>query len=133
MSVTAKKMDVQSVNNTTVQDTQNNFKQNGVTVSLSVPIIDSVNGLVNTAKTVGKSSNSRVNTMAMASTAIKAHDAAQDMQGLSNAKGLSDVTKGVSLSISLGSQKNQSSQHTDGSEVVSSVIKGKYVELLTRL
>ncbi len=118
VNIAAKQIDVQSVTNTASQDTVHKFKQSGLTVSLSVPVVDTVTGLASSAKTMSKSKNSRVNAMAAANTAMQGYEAGQAIQDFAK-----NPKSGISLSISLGSQKSKSESHIKSGEVQASRIQ----------
>lgn len=118
VGITAKQIDVSSVVDTTSMDTVQKFEQSGLTVSVSVPMMDTMNGLSGASNTLGQSKNSRVNAMAAANTAYKGYQATQALKNMNP----SDAMGGASLSVSLGNQKSRNEQHVSTSKAQGSKI-----------
>ena len=92
------------------------FRQSGLSVSLSAPVLSALQGAAAMAENVGQVGDARMKALAVASTAIKAQEATQALQADPKAAG------GVSISITVGSSQSKSRTETDtttqqGSEI----------------
>ncbi|OUY05879.1 hemagglutinin repeat-containing protein [Acinetobacter populi] len=113
------------------------MEQKGLTVAVNVPVVNLVQGAVQSVKQVGQSGSDRVNAMASANAAFDSYKTAQSLSGLKDAvgaaKNASDAAKAanVSVSITYGEQKNSYenlSQSTSAAK--SSVNAGGQVNLV---
>ncbi|KRC12003.1 hypothetical protein ASE11_00530 [Hydrogenophaga sp. Root209] len=85
--------------------TEERFKQSGLTLSLSNPVIDAVQGLANTAEALGNTGDGRTQALGLAVAALQGkqvYDAAQSIASNPAA------AAGIGINISLGSSKSQS-------------------------
>ncbi|WWY04183.1 hemagglutinin repeat-containing protein [Neisseria leonii] len=124
--IAAEKIDIRAAQNRYSQDQKQVYEQKGVTVAVSVPIVNTVTGAVNavkTAKTVGKSKNNRVNAMAAANALKQGADSGRALAGAAkDPKGA--VSQAVKVSITYGHQKNTSESHIQGTQAQESKITG---------
>ncbi|ANH68317.1 hemagglutinin repeat-containing protein [Mitsuaria sp. 7] len=116
VDVTAQKISIQSAaqEGKDVQTTA--FRQSGLSVSVSAPVLSALQGTMDMADNIGKVGDARMQALGAASTAIKAKEAAQAMQADPQAGG------GLSISITVGSTQSKSRTETttttqQGSEI----------------
>ena len=93
INITAKNVDIVAGQDTYATNTVTKSKQSGLTVAVSVPIVNAVMAVADTAQTVGQSKNSRVNAMSAANTAMAGYQAANALSDL--AKSGMDSVKGI--------------------------------------
>ena len=99
------------------QDVQTTaFRQSGLTVAVSAPLLSALQSTKDMAENVGKVGDARMQALGVAATAIKAKEAAQALQADPKAAG------GLSVSITVGSSQSKSRTETttttnQGSEV----------------
>ena len=92
------------------------FRQSGLTVAVSAPLLSALQSTKDMAENVGKVGDARMQALGVAATAIKAKEAAQALQADPKAAG------GLSVSITVGSSQSKSRTETttttnQGSEV----------------
>ncbi|MBB3193723.1 hemagglutinin repeat-containing protein [Roseateles terrae] len=109
ISVTAAAQEGQDVQTTS-------FRQSGLSVSVSAPVISAMTSTMDMADNIGKVSDARMQALGAASTAIKAKEAVQALQADPKAAG------GLSISITVGSSQSTSRTETtttthQGSEI----------------
>ncbi len=124
IDITAKTVNIQEARETNKQSTEQKFEQSGLTLSLSSPVLTAVQTAQAMSKAASQTSDTRMKTLAAASTALAASQAAAavsagqgDANGqLKNADGsmvdanAADKAGGISIAISLGSSKSSSKQ-----------------------
>ncbi len=136
VSIVAQDIDISSVHDTYAMDQEQEFAQGGLTVAASIPLVDSLISLVDTARNIGKSKNARVNAMALANTAYQGYETGMALkslgEGLKAAKGIKDVAKAfnVGVSVTLGGEYKQNTLHKEAEQSVASLVQGKNTTLL---
>ena len=109
VTVNAKKVDIIEARQTSNNQTEQQFKQSGISVTLSNPVLDAALGLKGTAATlqaVGNTGNARMQALGTAAAALNASNTAS--QG---AQVLADPVKAatsVGINFALGSSQSQS-------------------------
>ncbi len=130
ISISAQSVDIEAAENTskTVQETK--FKQSGLTLAISNPVINAVQTAEQMKQATGNTSDSRMQALAAGTTALaakNAYDAVQTTQALeptgNSVKNAANQVGGVNLSISIGSSKSsststQTSSTAQGSQVL---------------
>ncbi|ULJ59719.1 hemagglutinin repeat-containing protein [Wielerella bovis] len=141
-TIHAQSIDIQAAHNQLNSNSTQTYEQKGLTVALNVPIVQAAQGLVQTAQTVGKSKNDRVNAMAAANTAWQTYQLTKDNGALDKAStAVSQAingntqqaaqTSGISLSITYGQQKNRNESHTQSTQAqASQVLSGGKTTLI---
>ena len=129
VNITAKDVDIVAGQDTYATDTVTKSKQSGLTVAVSVPIVNAVMAVADTAQTVGQSKNDRVNAMALANTAMAGYQAANALSDLAKSGMDSVKDLNVSVSITVGSSQSKSETHAKGTEAVASNVVGKNVNI----
>lgn len=104
ISIAGKTVQIDAARNTSTEQQSNNFKQEGVTVSVSSPIISALQGLAQTAEVAGKTKDDRMKALA-AATAV--------MQAASVAEAIADPTVGISIDLGHSQSQSKSSQSSD--------------------
>ena len=99
ISINAKTVNIDAARNTSTSSETTNFKQEGVTVSLSVPLINALQSLQQTADAGSKSKDSRMQALAAATAAMTVASTVSDIAQ----NGLS-----AGVSVDLGHSQNQS-------------------------
>lgn len=91
--------------------TEQKFKQSGVTLSVSAPVVSALQGVASMGEAVGKSRDGRTQALGAAVGVLHGMQVYSDVKGMQSAmgKGASPTeAAGVSLSISIGASKSQS-------------------------
>lgn len=86
------------------------YEKKGITISANIPVVSSVQTALNTTRTIGQSSNDRINAMATANAAWQAKETAEEVGKLVQDASLQNLNP--SVSISYGQQKSTSQSHT---------------------
>ena len=102
--------------NTSDYRSEETFRQSGLTLAVSAPVVDAAMNAYGSARTVGQSNDARVNAMA---TANAAYDAYQTAGAVANA--MSGEAVGISLTV--GSQQSRNEMTASSTEVVGSSIR----------
>ena len=115
IDISARAVEISEARESSTSQVEQKFKQSGLSVSVGSGVIAAAQGVVNTAKAVGDTKNDRMQALGAATLALQGKDLAEQAQKLgqlSDASSLKHVGKatGVSLSISLGSSKSQSTE-----------------------
>ncbi|UZA23530.1 hemagglutinin repeat-containing protein [Moraxella bovis] len=110
VNIVAGQVTISSKDNTYQSINNSEYEKKGITVSANIPIVNSVQTALNTTKTIGQSSNDRINAMASANAAWQAKKTAEDVGKLVQDASLN--TLNPSISISYGQQKSTSQSHT---------------------
>ncbi|CAG0976103.1 filamentous hemagglutinin [Methylophilaceae bacterium] len=132
INISAQSVDIEAAQNTskTVQETK--FKQSGLTLSISNPVISAVQTAQQMSEAASQTSDSRMQALAAGTTALaakNAYDAAQTAQAKpttgNSVEDAANQAGGVNLSISIGSSKSSStSTQTSSSAQGSNVMAG---------
>ena len=129
INITAKDVDIVAGQDTYATNTVTKSKQSGLTVAVSVPIVNAVMAVADSAQTVGQSKNSRVNAMSAANTAMAGYQAGKALSDLTKSGMNSVKDLNVSVSITVGSSQSKSETHAKGTEAVASTIVGNNVNI----
>lgn len=125
VTMLGKSVNIEEAYNTTTSQEKTKFKQSGITVAVSAPVLDAAVGAHEAAKTIGESKDDRVNAMAAANTAYNAYQAAGAVTSAVQNGG----TAG-SASITYGEQQSESETNATSREVVGSKVNGKNVAIV---
>jgi filamentous hemagglutinin len=110
---------------------EHRFKQSGLSVSVSNPVIDAAQGALDTAHAVGKTDDARTKALGAATTALQARQALQGAQAAAGALGKlgPDASAldqagaaGFTLNLSLGSSHSHSVQEAHGNSARASTV-----------
>jgi len=152
INISAKKIDIIEAQNTSLNTTETKFKQTGITLALSSPVISAVQTAQHMAEAAGETKDVRMQVLAGATAGMAAYDAygkvqagqgttingkdnqivSQDADGNLTSRDANAVDKvgGVSLSISIGGSSSQSnSTQTSSTAQGSTVAAGNNVNL----
>ncbi|PIT74199.1 hemagglutinin repeat-containing protein [Limnohabitans sp. G3-2] len=124
IAITAQKVDITEARETGSQSTEQKFKQSGLTVAITSPVVSALQTVQSQLQAAGNTSSGRMQALAGANAAFnlkQAADAVKAGQGDANgmvkdAKGnlvegnAADKAGGIGISISLGSSSSQSKQ-----------------------
>lgn len=126
VGISSGKISIDAAQNRYSQESKQVYEQKGVTVAISVPVVNTVMGAVDAVKavqTLGKSKNSRVNAMAAANALNKGIDSGVALYNAArNPK--EAAGQGISVSITYGEQKNISESRIKGTQVQEGKITG---------
>lgn len=128
--IKAKDVNIVAAEDTYNSDYRYTRTQKGLTVAINVPIVDAIQSVADSIKTVGKSKNDRVNAMAAANTAWDAKKAVGAVDDIGKALDSNNPNPtNISASITYGQSKSESTSHTEGSKAISSTVNagGKVV------
>ncbi|OWQ82880.1 hypothetical protein CDN98_23850, partial [Roseateles terrae] len=130
VSVLAKSIDIEEARNQSVQNSETRFKQSGLTVSLSVPGVDTALGAIKAGEHVTQTEDDRMKALAAATAISKANQALEEIKKFDAMKA-ADQKQSVRVSISLGSSQSKSSQHNEADQAVgSSLLAGGALSLV---
>ncbi len=133
IAIRAQTVQIQEASETTSSQTEQRFKQSGLTVAISTPITSSVQGMANMASAMGNTQSTRMQALGAANLALQgmelAGQVAQTGQALAQGNDLKDAAN-LSISISLGSSRSQS-QSTSQSDTArgSTVTAGGAIQI----
>ncbi|WP_332778299.1 hemagglutinin repeat-containing protein, partial [Polaromonas sp.] len=116
VNVLAKNIKITEAQNTSSSQTEQKFKQSGLTLALSSPVISAAQTIQGVAKAAGQTSDGRAQALAVATGALAAKNAYDAI-----AKNPAQAG-GVNLSISLGSSKSQSNTASSSSTAQGSTV-----------
>ncbi|MCQ4317772.1 hemagglutinin repeat-containing protein [Stutzerimonas zhaodongensis] len=127
VDISAERIDILEARNISERARETKFKQTGVSITITNPVISAIQTAEQMKQASDKTDNSRMQTLALATTALSANNAATAV-----AQNPAQVG-GVNISISLGSQKNENTvtQRSDTS-AASTVAAGNDVTLTAR-
>jgi filamentous hemagglutinin len=154
IDISAKKIDIIEAQNTSLNTTETKFKQSGITLALTSPVISAVQTVQHMGEVAGQAKDARMQALAGATAGMAAYDAygkvqagqGQTIKGKDNqivtdrdANGnvtgtrdanAADKVGGINVSISVGSSKSQSnSSHTSSTAQGSTVAAGNNVNI----
>lgn len=130
IDISAQKVDITAADNTAKQVSETRYKQSGISLSISNPVINAIQTANQMKQATSNTSDGRMQALAAGATAlvaINAYDAVQGAQGVSMTNNaIADAANqagGINLSISIGSSKNsnkttQTSSAAQGSQVI---------------
>ncbi|RRD88942.1 hemagglutinin repeat-containing protein, partial [Conchiformibius steedae] len=127
--IQAQSLNIRAAANRYTNQNVHTEEKKGLTLAVNVPIVQAVQSLAATAKTVGQSKNDRVNAMAAANTAWEARQAGQQLAGLAGglaqANGVKDLAQAAQVSVSLtyGEQKNRNETASNRTEALASSVR----------
>lgn len=124
VTLLGKSVNIEEAYNTSTTQEKTKFKQSGITVAASAPVVDAALAAQGSARTMGDSKDSRVNAMAAANTAYDAYQAGSAVAGA-----MQGASQSASVSITYGEQQSESETNSTSSEVVGSSINGKNVTI----
>ncbi|WP_228768292.1 hemagglutinin repeat-containing protein [Limnohabitans sp. DM1] len=127
IDITAKTVDIQEARETGSQSTEQKFKQSGLTVAITSPVISALQTANNQLQAAGNTSSGRMQALAAANAGFnlkQGADAVQAGQGdangmVKNADGkmvegnAADKAGGIGISLSLGASSSQSQQQSN--------------------
>ncbi|MEJ7139167.1 hemagglutinin repeat-containing protein [Comamonadaceae bacterium SL12-8] len=109
IGIQAKKVDITEAREKRSDSSEQKFSQSGITVALSVPVIEAVQGVTQMAGAVQATRSARMQAMGTAMAAVKTSDALDAAKATAQSLSEGKVPDGVSLSVSLGSSQSRSS------------------------
>ena len=122
IDIVAKNVDIDAVLNSSINTTESKFKQSGLTVTLSSPVLDAVqSGMSMLQNPTPQTSDPRMQVLSAATTGIKAYNADNDFFGSSGNPDLSKAAA-VNVSISIGGSKSQSNSTQSSSTAQGSMV-----------
>ncbi len=136
IDITAKTVDIQEARETGSQSTEQKFKQSGLTVAITSPVISALQTANNQLQAAGNTSSGRMQALAAANAGFnlkQGADAVQAGQGdangmVKNADGkmvegnAADKAGGIGISLSLGASSSQSKQQSSADSAKGSSI-----------
>ncbi|HEY5971524.1 MAG TPA: hemagglutinin repeat-containing protein [Pseudoxanthomonas sp.] len=125
LTLLGQSVNIEEAYNTSTYQEKTRFKQSGVTLSASAPVVDAALAAKSSARTMGDSQDSRINAMAAANTAFDAYQAGSAVAG-----GMQGGGQSVSISLTYGEQQSESETNATSREVVGSSINGKNVAVV---
>ncbi|WP_439115692.1 hemagglutinin repeat-containing protein, partial [Hydrogenophaga sp.] len=112
IDISAQSVNIQEARETSDQSSEQKFKQSGLTLAITSPVITALQTANSQLQAAGNTSSSRMQALAGANAAFNVKQAA-DAIGAGQAKAdgnAADQAGGVGISISLGASKSQSTQ-----------------------
>lgn len=117
INITAKKVDITEARDTSINTSERRFKQTGITVNLSNPVITAVQTAQQMNDASKKTDDGRMKTLANLTTGLAAYNGY--IQATDPANG---PAGGLNISVSLGTSKSQSNSTASGSSAASSTV-----------
>ncbi len=125
IDIGAKRIDIVEARDTSQSQTETKFKQSGLTVALTNPVVSAIQTADQMKSAASKTSDPRMQALALATTALAAKNAVDAVQANPSEAG------GVNLSISVGTSKSQSNTiQTSGSAAGSTVAAGGNINMI---
>ncbi len=132
IDIAAQQVNITAGNNTSTQTTETKYKQSGLTLAITSPVISAIQTASQMKDAASNTSDGRMQALAAGTTALAASNAYDStMQALNAAPSGSNITDaanqagGVNLSLSIGTSKSSStSTQTSSTAQGSSVIAG---------
>jgi filamentous hemagglutinin len=114
IDITAKKVDIVEARETGNQSTEQSFKQSGLTVAVTSPLISALQTASSQLQAAGNTSSGRMKALAAANAAMNLKQGADAVKaGQGNEGGnAADKAGGVGISASLGASSSQSNQQS---------------------
>ena len=122
VNIVAQDIKITEARETRITRTEEKFKQSGISVGVSAPVISVAQGLANTAKATGDTQNSRMQALGAATLALQGKQLADGIQNIANASNPAEAAN-VSVSISLGSSKSESVTETQANTARGSTVQ----------
>ncbi|SMB21507.1 putative hemagglutinin-related protein (fragment) [Sterolibacterium denitrificans] len=133
VSIAAQAVEIEAARETSQSRVEQQFKQSGLTVSLGSPVISAVQTVQQVTQAAGDTRDGRMQALAAASAGLAGYQGYQAVVAGQAVEGgnLADQAGGVSLAVSLGSSKSQStSTQTSDTAAGSTVAAGGDVTIL---
>ncbi len=125
IAIDAKRIEVLEARETSRDQTETQFRQSGLTIALSNPVTNAIQTAEQMKSAASKTSDSRMQALALASTALSAKNAMDAVQANPGEAG------GINLSISIGSSSSQSnSTQTSNRAAGSTVAAGGNISMV---
>ena len=118
VGILAKDVTIAAVNDTSAGTQATSFKQSGLTLSVSSPVISDVQNIGQMSTAASQTSDARMKVLAGAAAASDAYKAAGDVS-----QALQNPSSAVTLSLTVGSSSNESRSAQSGSTVVGSTVQ----------
>ncbi|MBX3654967.1 MAG: hemagglutinin repeat-containing protein [Ramlibacter sp.] len=133
IDITAKTVSITEARETASSETEQKFKQTGISVSVGGALLDTGRTVANVVQAAGQTSDTRMQALAGATAALAVYNNAKDIQGAANALAKGDLKGAGSISITLGTSKSEShSQQQSDSTAGSSVAAGGNIAITAR-
>ena len=107
IDIAAKTVNITEATETGSQSTEQKFKQSGLTVAITSPVLSAVQTASSQLQAAGNTSSGRMQALAAANAAMQIKQGAGQVQ---EALGKGDATGGAGISVSVGSSSSQSKQ-----------------------
>jgi filamentous hemagglutinin len=124
VTIAAKNIRIQEARETSRTDTEQRQRTSGLTVALSNPVLDAAQSAVQTVKTMGETSNARMQALGATTVALQTRDLAKSV--MANPA----QAAGVNISVSIGTSKSQSKSTEVTNTGVASHVVGNNLALL---
>ena len=108
INITAKKVDIIEARETSSSTTEQKFKQTGLTLSISSPVISAIQQGQAMAQAASQTSSGRMQALAAASTALNVYNNAGDITKSAQALASGNPAAAARITLSLGTSKSQS-------------------------
>ncbi|WP_412548626.1 hemagglutinin repeat-containing protein [Pseudomonas sp. MWU13-2105] len=116
VSIRASEVNILEARNLTQQQQENRFKQSGMTITVTNPVVSAVQTAQRMKKASDHTDDKRMKTLAALSTVFAASDAYTQVMADPASMG------GINISISLGASKNQSNSEQNGNTAAGSTV-----------
>jgi filamentous hemagglutinin len=123
ITVQAQAITITEARTTERNTTEERFKQSGLTLSLSNPVIDALQGAASTAQALGNTGDGRTQALGLAVAALQGKQVYDAAQSIANNPA---AAAGIGINISLGSSKSESNSEVvrEGAHGASVVASG---------
>lgn len=110
VTITAQKVDITSAAQNSSSQTDTEFKQSGITLSISNPVLAAAQTINSMGKAIEKAKDGRMQALALASAGAAGYNAADAVQKQGSVKDATAADKmgGININLSLGSSSSES-------------------------
>lgn len=113
ITIAAEEVSITEARETQRSEVEQRFKQSGLSVSFSAPVVQTAQAMVGTAQAVGHTRSSRMQALGAATLAMQGQElmdqAGQAVDALQDGKGITEAS-GLTMSVSIGSSRSESRQ-----------------------
>jgi len=123
ISITAQQVNIQAANNTSTQTTETKYKQTGLSLTLTNPVVSAIQTADQMKQAASETSDGRMQLLAAATTGLSAKNAYDAVNAAKPGSDLAQQAGGINLSLSLGTSKSQSSSTQTSSQAQGSTVQ----------
>jgi filamentous hemagglutinin len=123
ISITAQQVNIQAANNTSTQTTETKYKQSGLSLTLSNPVVSAIQTADQMKQAASETSDGRMQLLAAATTGLSAKNAYDAVNAAKPGSDLAQQAGGINLSLSIGTSKSSSTSTQISSQAQGSTLQ----------